>query len=231
MAKILLVEDDKELAERLYDWFSTESYIFEAVHSAEDALQLLENFDFDVILLDWNLSEKGMTGLDLCRLYRAKGGQAPIIMLTGKEDIVSKGEGLDSGADDYLVKPFDIRELAARIRSLLRRPPTYVADLSIGDVKLQPATRTVWIGERSTVLMPKQSLVLEFLMRHPNQPFTGKTLLSSVWPSDASASEETVRTCVKTLRQQLATLGQTEFIKTLHGAGYLVSTEPSDPAR
>src|SRR5271154_2531963 len=110
MAKILLVEDDVELAERLSDWFSTESYIFEAVHSGEDALQLLDSFDFDVILLDWNLAEAGLTGLDVCRHYRTKGGQAPIIFLTGKGDIPSKGEGLDSGADDYLVKPFDIRE-------------------------------------------------------------------------------------------------------------------------
>lgn len=225
MAKILLVEDDVELAERLTDWFSTESYIFEAVHSGEDALQLLENFDFDVILLDWNLADNGLTGLDVCRYYRTKGGQAPIIFLTGKGDIPSKGEGLDSGADDYLVKPFDIRELAARIRSLLRRPPAYVADLRIGEVRLHPPTRTVWVGEQNMVLMPKQCLVLEFLMRHPNQAFTGKALLNSVWPSDAAASEETVRTCVKTLRQQLSSLGHKDFIKTLHGAGYIVNLE------
>jgi two-component system response regulator QseB len=224
MAKILLVEDDVELAERLSDWFETESYVFEAVYSGEDALQLLKSFDFDVILLDWNLP--GISGIEVCKHYRAKGGQAPIIFLTGQGSIPARSEGLDSGADDYLVKPFDIRELAARIRSLLRRPQAFVADLTIGELKLQPATRTVWVGEANIVLMPKQSLLLEFLMRHPNQAFTGKALLNSVWPSDAAASEETVRTCVKTLRQQLATVGQKEFIKTQHGVGYMVSTLP-----
>jgi CheY-like chemotaxis protein len=106
MAKILLVEDDVELAERLADWFETESYVFEAVYSGEDALQLLKSFDFDVILLDWNLP--GISGIEVCKHYRAKGGQAPIIFLTGQGSIPARSEGLDSGADDYLVKPFDI---------------------------------------------------------------------------------------------------------------------------
>jgi OmpR-family two-component system manganese-sensing response regulator len=227
MAKILLVEDDPELAARLRDWFTLENHVFEVAGSGEDALQMLGGFDFDVVVLDWSLP--GMTGLDVCKKYRASGGSAAVIFLTGKADIPSRGEGLDSGADDYMVKPFDVRELAARIRSLLRRPRTILSELRIGDIELKAETRMLTISGKSIVLMPKQSALLEYLMRHPNRPFSAKALLDSVWPSDAEASEETVRTCMKTLRQQLATLDRKEVIKTLYGAGYLVEDGKDTP--
>ena len=220
MAKILLVEDDVELADRLRDWFAMENYVFETVDNGEDALQMLESFEYDVLVLDWSLP--GISGLEVCKRYRAKGGQGGVIFLTGRSDVPSKGTGLDSGADDYMVKPFDVRELAARVRSLLRRPRTMLSELRIGDVVLKPETRSLSVGDRCIVLMPKQSALLEYLMRHPNRPFNAKALLDSVWPSDAEASEETVRTCMKTLRQQLATLERKEFVKTLYGSGYLV---------
>jgi OmpR-family two-component system manganese-sensing response regulator len=220
MAKILLVEDDAELAQRLRDWFALENHVFEVASSGEDALQMLDGFDFDVVVLDWSLP--GISGLEVCRRYRASGGQAGIIFLTGKADIPSKGEGLDSGADDYMVKPFDVRELGARIRSLLRRPRTVFSVLKIGDVELKAETRMLSVNDKNIILMPKQSALLEYLMRHPNRPFSAKQLLDSVWPSDAEASEETVRTCMKTLRHQLAALDKKDFIKTLYGAGYLI---------
>lgn len=220
MAKILLVEDDAELAGRLRDWFALENHVFEVASSGEDALQMLEGFEFDVVVLDWSLP--GISGLDVCRRYRAAGGQAGIIFLTGKSDIPSKGEGLDSGADDFMVKPFDVRELGARIRSLLRRPRTVFSVLKIGEVELKAETRMLTVRNKTIILMPKQSALLEYLMRHPNRPFSAKQLLDSVWPSDAEASEETVRTCMKTLRQQLSALEMKDFIKTLYGAGYLI---------
>jgi OmpR-family two-component system manganese-sensing response regulator len=220
MAKILLVEDDAELAGRLRDWFALENHVFEVASSGEDALQMLEGFDFDVVVLDWSLP--GISGLDVCRRYRGAGGQAGIIFLTGKSDIPSKGEGLDSGADDFMIKPFDVRELGARIRSLLRRPRTVFSVLKIGEVELKAETRMLTVRSKTIILMPKQSALLEYLMRHPNRPFSAKQLLDSVWPSDAEASEETVRTCMKTLRQQLSALDKKDFIKTLYGAGYLI---------
>src|SRR5580692_569361 len=154
MAKILLVEDDVELAMRLRDWFALENHVFEVASSGEDALQMLEGFDFDVVVLDWSLP--GISGLEVCRRYRASGGQAGIIFLTGKSDIPSRGEGLDSGADDYMVKPFDVRELGARIRSLLRRPRTVFSVLRVGDVELKAETRMLSVGEKQIILMPKQ---------------------------------------------------------------------------
>ncbi|MCA0315325.1 MAG: response regulator transcription factor [Candidatus Melainabacteria bacterium] len=221
MAKILLVEDDLELSQRMEDWFSLENHNLEVVHSGEDALQMLTSFEFDVVVMDWGLP--GMTGLEVVKQYRKQGGAAPIIFLTGRGEIDNREQGLDCGADDYMVKPFDVRELSARIRSLLRRPKGLLpTELAIKGVKLELETRTVKVGEQSAHLMPKQCALLEYLMRHPNRPFGAKALLDAVWPSDSEASEDTVRTCMKTLRRQLSTLGKEDFIKTMLGSGYLI---------
>ncbi|HMX45054.1 MAG TPA: response regulator transcription factor [Candidatus Obscuribacter sp.] len=221
MAKILLVEDDLELSQRMEDWFSLENHNLEVVHSGEDALQMLTSFEFDVVVMDWGLP--GMSGLDVVKQYRKQGGGAPIIFLTGRGEIINREEGLDSGADDYLVKPFDVRELSARIRSLLRRPKGLLpTELMLKGVQLELETRTVKVGPQNVHLMPKQCALLEYLMRHPNRPFGAKALLDAVWPSDSEASEDTVRTCMKTLRRQLATVGKEDFIKTVLGSGYLI---------
>lgn len=221
MAKILLVEDDLELSDRMEDWFSLENHTLEVVHNGEDALQMLSSFEFDVVVMDWGLP--GMTGLDVVKAYRKNGGAAPIIFLTGRGEIINREEGLDSGADDYLVKPFDVRELSARIRSLLRRPKGLLpTELAMQGLSLELETRTVKVGSQTVHLMPKQCALLEFLMRHPNRPFGAKSLLDAVWPSESEASEDTVRTCMKTLRRQLASVGKEEFIKTVLGSGYLI---------
>jgi DNA-binding response OmpR family regulator len=227
MAKILLVEDDLELADRLQDWFSLENHILETVHSGEDALQMMESFEFDVVVLDWGLP--GMAGIDVLKTYRKGGGQTPVIFLTGKGDITNREAGLDGGADDYLVKPFDIRELSARVRSLLRRPKGLLpTELRIQEVNLELETRTVKVGDLCVHLMPKQCALLEFLMRHPNRPFGAKSLLDAVWPSETEASEDTVRTCMKTLRRQLASVGRENFIKTVLGSGYIIEDKKPD---
>lgn len=221
MAKILLVEDDLELSDRMEDWFSLENHTLEVVHNGEDALQMLSSFEFDVVVMDWGLP--GMAGVDVVKAYRKNGGAAPIIFLTGRGEIINREEGLDAGADDYLVKPFDVRELSARIRSLLRRPKGLLpTELAMQGLSLELETRTVKVGSQTVHLMPKQCALLEFLMRHPNRPFGAKSLLDAVWPSESEASEDTVRTCMKTLRRQLAAVGKEEFIKTVLGSGYLI---------
>lgn len=224
MAKILLVEDDLELAKRLNDWFGMENHVVEVVYTGEEALHMLKVFQYDIVILDWGLP--GMNGIEVCKKYRSSGGQTPIIFLTGKSDVESKTTGLDCGADDYLAKPFDVRELSARIRSICRRPSNVLpADISIGGVKLDPTNRTVEVGERSAHLMPREAAILEFLMRHPNRHFSARQLMDAVWPSDTDASEDTVRTVIKTLRRQLSGLGQQELIKTQLGSGYFVENK------
>jgi DNA-binding response OmpR family regulator len=224
MAKILLVEDDIELTEKLSTWFKSESHVVDAVSTGEDALQLLSSFTYDLIVLDWGLP--GLAGVEVCKRFRADGGQAPILFITGKGEIDEKETGLDSGADDYLVKPFEMRELAARMRSLLRRPfGIRTTSLNIAGVEFEPEKRTIKKDGASQRLMPKESALLEFLMRHPDRDYSSKALLNAVWPADADASEETVRTCIYTLRQKLTKLGSSDLIKTLLGAGYRIDSK------
>lgn len=223
MSKILLVEDDPEICQSLETWFKQENIVFESVQLGRDALQLIANFDFDLIILDWGLPD--MTGIDICRQYRANGGTAGILLLTGKDSIDDKEFGLDSGADDYLTKPFEIRELAARMRSLLRRPRSVRPDdLNIKGVELNLKTRTMKAGTETVRLMPKECALLEYLMRHPDTLFSSKALLDAVWPSESESSEDTVRTCMRSLRLKLQKLGSEELIKTVLKSGYIIET-------
>jgi len=156
------------------------------------------------------------SGIEVCRRFRAAGGQTPILFLTGKGELVDKETGLDSGADDYLVKPFEVRELAARMRSLLRRPFGINNDgLKVSDLELEFNSRLLTRGDTSVRLMPRETKLLEFFIRHPGNYYSSKALLNAVWPADIEASEETVRTCMKTLRQKLDKLGRGELIKTV----------------
>lgn len=221
VAKFLLVEDDLTLAKKLVEWFKSENHLVETVSSGEDALQLLSSFKYDVLILDWNLTD--ITGLNVCQRYRASGGRTPVIFLTGEGDIDHKEMGFDSGADDYLVKPFQVRELSARIKSLLRRPPEQLpSELEIRDVRLDSINRTISYGENRVQLMPKESAVLEYLFRHPNRHFSAQDLLDAVWSSEADTNDDTVRTTVKTLRKKLTDLGQPDLVKTVRHVGYII---------
>lgn len=163
MAKILHVEDDEELAKRVAHWFNLEGHVCETVNNGTDALQLLQHFNFDVILLDWSLPD--IPGLEVCTRYRKDGGKSWIIFLTGKEDVSDKEQALDLGGDDYVTKPFHIRELSARVRSALRRPTeNFQSALKIGDVTLDVSRRTMLVNEDGSRLMPKEVSLLEYLM-------------------------------------------------------------------
>jgi OmpR-family two-component system manganese-sensing response regulator len=225
VAKILLVDDDIEIGEKLKEWFSVEgSHVFEWVTTGEDALQLLSSFGFDVILLDWMLP--GQTGLDVCKHYRKGGGESKIIFLTGQTDIKDKEQGLDFGGDDYLVKPFDCQELSARIRSVLRRPnPAPVSELlHRGDLSLDPKSRLLTANGRSVQLMPKESKLLEFLLRHPDESFDSAELNRALWPSEAELNSNTVRSWMRNLRAKLANLGKEQLIETIAGSGYRIGS-------
>jgi two-component system, OmpR family, response regulator len=174
---------------------------------------------YDVIVLDWDLP--GATGVEICTSFRAKGGNTPIIMLTGKSTLRDKEEGLDSGADDYLTKPFHIKELSARIRALLRRPLSVTGNtLKVGDITLCPISYKVTKAEQEVQLLPREFALLEFLMRHPGQVFGAEALLDRVWNSDSEASPDALRTCMKRLRKKIESPEGDSIIKTVHGVGY-----------
>jgi two-component system phosphate regulon response regulator PhoB len=224
MPKLLVVEDDEELLRHINAWLSSEKYLVETAQNGEDALQMLNNFNFDVIVLDWNLG--GVSGLEVCQKFRKSGGTTPIIFLTGESDINHKELGLNSGADDYLTKPFDERELSARVKSLLRRASGLVSnDLTVKGVTLDIISRTATSGDKKARLSPRETSLLEYLMRHPNRFYSSKALLDSVWPLDSEVSEETVRTCMKTLRHRLSEIGLGDLVKTVLRQGYCIETE------
>ncbi len=155
MPKLLLVEDDLDLAKHLLQSLTDDHYSVETVSSGEEALQLLANFGFDIIVLDWSLPD--LTGIDVCRRYRASGGLAPVLFLTGHSRLEDKENGLDSGADDYLTKPFEYRELGARLRSLLRRnQSTVMIDLSANGVSLDIGTRIVSAADKKVRLSQRE---------------------------------------------------------------------------
>lgn len=219
MAKILVVDDDVEFAKSVKKWLDFDEHSVDVVHNATDALSNLRGLDYDVLLLDWNLPD--MTGLELCKTYRASGGSAAVMMLTAFSAIDSKVQGLDSGADDYLTKPFETKEMLARVRSLLRRPGSYAgAVLKAGDVVLNAKSRIVTKAGVEIPLKRLEFAVLEFFMRHPNEVVSTDTLIKRVWNSPAEASTDSVYTCIKRLRQKLSETDNESVIKTVHGVGY-----------
>jgi OmpR-family two-component system manganese-sensing response regulator len=219
MAKILLVEDEPDFVSLISALLSSDHHMVEAVGRGEDAVVLLNSTQFDCLILDWNLP--GMSGLDVCRHYRERGGKTPILMLTARTHVDEKSTGLDAGADDYLTKPFELKELSARIRALLRRPIDFSGkSLKAGDLEMDVANFRVTRGNEVIQLLPKEFALLEFFMRHTNQVFSPEALIDRVWLAGEEASPETIRTYIKRLRKKLDRPGQPSLISTVHGVGY-----------
>ncbi len=219
MAKILLVEDDIELAEVMKRWLTRENYTAELVSEGPEALSRMKNYHYDLIILDWQLP--GMEGIDVLKQFRSAGGMTPVLMLTGKREIEDRVEGLDGGADDYLTKPFNGRELTARIRVLLRRPVEIKQDvLSFEELRLDPRSGVVTMKGATVSLRPKELLLLEFLMRNQGRLFQPQQLLDQVWPNESDATTEALRSCLKRLRNSLDGDSDTSIIRNVHGRGY-----------
>jgi DNA-binding response OmpR family regulator len=224
MAKILVVEDERALSDVVLDYLGAQNYNADHVADGKEALDRLKFYSYDLVILDWNLPN--MEGPDICKAFRASGGTTPILMLTGKRDIDDREYGLDSGADDYLTKPFHMKELGARVRALLRRPAAVVSkDLSARDITLDPTTHRVCKGGQDLDILPKEFALLEFLLRHPRQVFSAEALIERVWPTDSEASSGTIRTYVNRLRSKIDTKGQDSLITTVHGIGYRLDPE------
>jgi DNA-binding response OmpR family regulator len=219
MAKVLLVEDDKDLANMVRTFLLFEHHAVESLFDGKGAVEHLKAYPYDIIILDWELPER--SGIEILKEYRQRGGTTPILMLTGKGALEDKETGLDAGADDYLPKPFEMRELGARVRALLRRPAGAVSNLlAAGDIKLDTVKYRVWKTDQPISLVPKEFKLLEFFMRHPNQVFTPEALLNRVWPSESESTEEALRTAVKRLRKKIDPAG--EVLRTVHGVGYIL---------
>jgi DNA-binding response OmpR family regulator len=220
MSKILLAEDDEELAKSLTCWLTARKNTVEWVSNGRDALDYLLQVTFDAAIIDWQLP--GMMGPDVCTEYRSRGGTTPVIILTGRGEIADKTKGLDSGADDYLTKPFNHEELAARLRAITRRPaavspPVFCAD----HLRLDTATGRVYSLGEFVDLNGKEYMLLEFFMRHPNQLFSPEKLIEKVWPTDTEILGSSIKTYVKRIRAKIDLPDRPSLIKSVYGMGYI----------
>ncbi len=219
MAKVLVVEDEHDLAGPIKDWLTREQHLVELADNGNDAIDKLNVYKFDLIVLD--LMIPGISGMEVCRRFRSQGGLTPILMLTAKSAVEDKEAGLDAGADDYLTKPFHLKELSARVRALLRRHTQSTGtELKVAGLALDMLSRKVTLNGEEIHLVPREFSLLEFFMRHPNQVFSAEALLDRVWASDTLASPDTIRTYIKILRKKLGGEGKESLIRTVHGVGY-----------
>ncbi len=226
LAKILIVDDDRVLCTLVSDWLITQHYNVESTHDGLSALELLKLGGFDLVVLDWDLP--GKTGIELLKDFRDWGGQTPVIMLTAKDEPAEKERSFDYGVDDYVTKPFGVRELAARIRAVLRRPPEMISEVLVaGAVQLNRSKHCVTKAGVVVKLQPKDFTLLEFFMRNPDQTFSTDVLLTRVWASDSEASVDALRTAIKRIRQAIDTADgdpSKSIIKTVPRVGYTLQS-------
>lgn len=220
MSKLLLVEDDVALRDMTARYLKSLKFLVDTVGDGAEAYELLRFSKFDLVVLDWELP--GLSGPELLKKYRAKGGKTPILMLTGKNTLSDKSEGFTSGADDYLTKPFELEELVLRVQAILRRanPIAPSSVLAAGDVELNVETLVVTKSGVAIKLLPKEIALLEFFLRHPGQVFSAEQLLDSVWSSSSDATTEAVTACVGRLRKKIDGDTKQPLIKTVYGLGY-----------
>jgi DNA-binding response OmpR family regulator len=219
MAHILLVEDEVKLARFIELELGSEGYRVSVAHDGMTGLSLVRESEPDLAILDWMLP--GLTGVELCRRMRSTGIKIPVILLTARDEVGDRVMGLDAGADDYLVKPFSIEELLARIRAHLRRTQETDTDLlQFEDLSLNRRTREVHRGQRSIDLTAKEFDLLQYLMSHPRQVFTRDQILENIWGYDFLGDSNIIEVYVRYLRLKLEQDNEKRLIHTARGVGY-----------
>lgn len=219
MAKILVIDDDKELAESIDDVLSLDNHLVDLCHCGKDALQIMDFCKYDLLMVDWELGD--INGPELVQHFRKNGGVSPIMMITGRSDIQSKVECLELGADDYLVKPFDMRELRARCKSLLRRPVEIEMDaIEFEGFKIDSAKGTARRGNDSINLQPLEFRLFEFFVRNKGSWFSAEELIARVWSANSTATPESVRVSIKRLRTALADFQLDGRLESARNRGY-----------
>jgi DNA-binding response OmpR family regulator len=218
---VLVVEDDEEIAQVLQRSLRLEGYEVKLAGDGVEALEESHAFLPDVLVLDLGLPR--LDGIDVARRLRDGGDDVPILMLTARDALDSRVTGLDVGADDYLVKPFERQELLARLRALLRRrPPRGMAPLRAGDLMLNPDTHEVSRGDRQIDLTQREFELLEYLMRNERLVISRQKLLDEVWGYDPFSITNTIEVFVSNLRRKLEAGGEPRLLHTVRGAGYVL---------
>ncbi len=220
-AHILLVEDETKLAKFIQLELSYEGYEINVFHDGVAGLTAARELQVDLIILDWMLPR--LSGVEICRRLRTTGNKVPIILLTAKDEVCDRVAGLDAGADDYLVKPFSIEELLARVRARLRQVQEIDADiLKFADLSLNRRTRQVYRGERLIELTAKEFDLLEYLLVHPRQVITRDRILEKVWGYDFMGDSNIIEVYIRYLRLKLEATGEQRLIQTVRSVGYVL---------
>ena len=217
--RILLVEDDPKQLMPLQIVLSQAGHSVDGVKDGETAQWLLSEKEYDLLILDWMLPH--ISGLNLCRQYRAAGKTAPVLMITARDTTPEKVTGLDAGADDYLVKPINIVEFMARVRALRRRSPLWEADiLCLSDLQLHLDTLAVERQGKVVSLSSREFQLLEYFMRHPRQVLTRNQIEQALWEWGTEPESNAITVLVRKLRQRLQAVGAADWIETVYSMGY-----------
>ena len=226
--RVLVVEDEVRTAALLRRGLSEAGYSVDIAVDGPDAVWRASEFSYDAVVLDVMLP--GYDGLEVCRRLRDRGRWAPVLMLTARGDLAARVRGLDSGADDYLAKPFSFDELFARLRALIRRgAPERPTLVQCGDLRLDPATRRVWRGDTELGLSPKEFALLELFLRHPGQVLTRTRILEHVWDYSYDGVSNVVDQYVGYLRRKIDRPFGVSQLETVRGVGYRLRDAPPGP--
>jgi DNA-binding response OmpR family regulator len=221
--RLLVVEDESRLAELLRRGLAEEGHAVDVVETGEKALAWTRTVTYDVIVLDVMLP--GIDGFSVCQQLRNRRMHAPILLLTARDTVGDRVTGLDAGADDYLVKPFALAELSARLRALARRPAeTLDAVLQIGRLRLDPARRQVWQCGDEVELANKEFRILEYLMQNPNRVLTRTMIADRVWDYDFLNATNVIDVHIRSIRRKLGATNPSQVIETVRGVGYRIGT-------
>lgn len=221
--RVLLVEDDPKQLMPLQTVLSQAGHSVDGVKDGETAQWLLSEKEYDLLILDWMLPH--ISGVNLCRQYRAAGKTAPILMITARDTTPEKVTGLDAGADDYLVKPIDLVEFMARVRALRRRSPLWQGDtLSLEDLHLHLDTLTVERQGATVSLSSREFQLLEYFMRHPRQVLTRNQIEQGVWEWGTEPESNAITVLIRKLRQRLQAVGASDWIESIYGMGYRLTS-------
>jgi two-component system response regulator MprA len=216
--KILVVDDDAAVRESLRRALQLEGYAVELAEDGQEALERVTSDGVDAIVLD--VAMPRLDGLEACRRLRAEGSALPVLMLTARDEVSDRVAGLDAGADDYVVKPFALEELLARLRALLRRAGDEDEGLRFADIALDPATREVFRGERPVELTRTEFSLLELFLRNPRQVLTRSLIFERVWGYDFGPTSNSLDVYIGYLRRKTEAGGEPRLIHTVRGVGY-----------
>ncbi|MBQ4261749.1 MAG: response regulator transcription factor [Ruminococcus sp.] len=217
--RLLFAEDDRDISKAVQTLLERSGYSVDAVYNGQDALDYIEQADYDGVILDWMMPKK--SGIEVLAGMRSKGISTPVLMLTARDAIEDRVEGLDTGADDYLPKPFAASELLARIRAMLRRKVDYQHDvIKYADIELDKSAMTITCGKKSVSLNNKAFQLIEMLVEHPGAVLSIDQIMERIWGWDSDAEVNVVWVNISTLRKKLTEIGAHLKIKAIRGVGY-----------